>query len=696
MLFTSFERYKRLAQVLDELGRVFEGVLAKRGVQWLTLTDRQRQEKALQVLRQAPVFWIWDNVEPIAGFPAGTPSAWSAEEQKELADFLREARTTKAKFLLTSRRDEREWLHDLPARIELPPMPLYERIEMTEVLAKKRGRRLEDVDDWRPLLRFTQGNPLTLTVLVGQALRDGLKSREQIEGLVRKLQAGEAVFDDEVSEGRTRSLAASLSYGFENAFSKDERKQLALLHLFQGFVQVGALRTMGNPESEWCLREVRGLTQEAGVALLDRAVEIGLLTALGGGGYGIHPALPWFFRRPFEEYYSDRRTAAQRAFVEAIAGLGDSYQYMADRRDVIVALSAEEANLLQGRSLARLNGWWSCVTSAMQGLRVLYDHAGRVVEWSRLVGEILTDFLDLETEEPLPGREHEWNLVTGYRVRLAREARRWEDAARLESIGVGWNRQRSAPILAKPLLEWDVADKLVLRSLAVFLEEQAHLQRERGSAACVNGYHEALALDEQIGDSHLAAVCAFNLGHAYKDLEDIRDLAVAEQWYQRSLQLRTNEDRIGRARCLVQLGIVVYERSLDAGRAGRSPEECFSHLEKAGCYCAQALEMLPAHAVRELATAHHQLGLVWSVAGQVDAALTHFRESIRYFEPMQDRLKAGNARFNAALATARAGRFSDARDWAQAALRDFQACENAEKEVVDTLKLLEQIESLTS
>ncbi|PWU07288.1 MAG: hypothetical protein C5B51_10295 [Terriglobia bacterium] len=284
VLFTSFEEYKRVPQVLDEVGRIFEGVLAKSGIQWLTLDDGHRRDVALQVLRQIPVLWIWDNVEPVAGFPAGTASQWSAAEQEELAAFLRAARGTKAKFLLTSRRDERDWLHDLPARIELPPMPFYERVQMTEELAKRHGRRIEDVEDWRPLLRFTDGNPLTLTVLAGQALRDGLKTREQIAGFVEKLQAGEAVFEDEASEGRTRSLAASLAYGFENAFTEEERKQLALLHLFQGFVAVDALRWMGEP-AEWCLEEVKGLTREAGIALLDRAVETGLLTVLGDGYY---------------------------------------------------------------------------------------------------------------------------------------------------------------------------------------------------------------------------------------------------------------------------------------------------------------------------------------------------------------------------------------------------------------------------
>jgi hypothetical protein len=67
---------------------------------------------ALDVLRQVPVLWVWDNIEPIAGFPEGTPSAWSPEEQAELAAFLRAI--PQAKLLLTFRRDEQHWLGKLP------------------------------------------------------------------------------------------------------------------------------------------------------------------------------------------------------------------------------------------------------------------------------------------------------------------------------------------------------------------------------------------------------------------------------------------------------------------------------------------------------------------------------------------------------------------------------------------------------
>jgi len=477
VLFTSFEQYRPLPRVLDVVERVFGEALEQQGIHWLALTDEQRKRLALDIFRQIPVLWIWDNVEPVMGFPtaAGTAvqlpsqptSVWNAAEQKELADFLRAARDTKAKFLLTSRRDEHVWLGELPRRVTLPPMHMQERVQLARALAVKHGRTLTEVEDWRPLLRFTEGNPMTLTVVVGQALRDGLKTSEEIEDFVAKLRAGEAVFADEVSEGRSKSLGASLSYGFDTAFTQAERKQLALLHFFQGFVDVDALRIIGGDPTfvkaglDWYLPELRGLTREVGIALLDRAVEIGLLTAHGAGLYSIHPALPWYFRSMFEQYYSttdDRlqttdsggpssAVRGQRAFVEALGELGSYYhnQYGHGNRDVIGALTAEEANLLYARQLARANGWWLAMMKTMQGLQSLYAHTGRRAEWKALVDEIVPDLVDPQTEGPLPGREEQWGLVTEYRVRLAMEARECEQAERLQRAQVEKTRKNAAP-----------------------------------------------------------------------------------------------------------------------------------------------------------------------------------------------------------------------------------------------------------
>ena len=118
-----------------------------------------------------------------------------------------------------------------------------------------------------------------------------------------RLRAGEAEFEDEESEGRSKSLGASLQYGFGHAFTEKENKKLALLFFFQGFVDVDALRLMGDPDDEWCVPEVQNMTNDDWINLLDRAAEVGLLTQLGGGYYHIHPALPWYFKKLFERYY---------------------------------------------------------------------------------------------------------------------------------------------------------------------------------------------------------------------------------------------------------------------------------------------------------------------------------------------------------------------------------------------------------
>ncbi|MBC8449047.1 MAG: CHAT domain-containing protein [Chloroflexi bacterium] len=726
VLFTSFEGYKPLARVLDQIGRVFGPALETAGVNWLALPDDARLQVALQVMKQIPVLWIWDDVEPLAGFPAGTAWAWRAAEQQELIDFLRAARGTKARFLLTSRRDEGGWLGDLPQRITIPPMPMQERVQLARALAEKHGRKLTDVEDWRPLLHFTQGNPLTITVLVGQALRDGLTTKEQIEAFVAQLRAGEAAFEDEESEGRARSLGASLSYGFEHAFTEDERKQLALLHFFQGFVDVDVLRQMSNPEAEYCLPEVRGLTREAGMVLLDRAAEVGLLTAHGGGQYSIHPALPWYFKSLFDQYYAPTPTPpptsgpalsevkgeglssplpglgegpgvrATRAFVEAMGELGSYYhvQYERGNRDVINALAAEEANLLHARHLARTHSWWRRVISTMQGLFWLYDHTGRQAEWRRLVEEIVPDFVDPATDGSLPGQEEQWGLVTDYRVLLAMQARRWAEAERLQQARVDWDRQRAAPALAAPTEALDGAQRNVIRTMAVTLEQLGNILREQSQPDCVKVYEEALNLFQHIDEAPSAATIALNLGNTYKNVVSVRDLDQAERWYRKAMELSPCGDLLGQARCLGQLGSVAYERFQEYRQANATLKRLHELLNHAAGFYQQVLTLLPSDAVNDLAIAHHQLGNIYGSAGDLEQSVHHFREAIRYCEACGNLYAAAEARRNVAVLLANDSRLADAREYAHAALRNYQTYgDRAETEIQEIQQLIEWIEA---
>jgi tetratricopeptide (TPR) repeat protein len=401
---------------------------------------------------------------------------------------------------------------------------------------------------------------------------------------------------------------------------------------------------------------------------------VGLLAALGGGFYRIHPALPWFFRRLYEEHYPD--DAPARAYVEALGQLGDYYaaQYAGGNRDVIAALNAEEANLLHARRLAQQHGWPDAIIGTMQGLRFLYGHTGRRAEWRRLVEEVVPLFVDPASDGPLPGREAQWGLVNDYRVRLLHEERQWAAAARLQALRTDYDRQQAAPLLALPPEQLDSSQRNTLRTLAVSVEMLGHLQREQSDAACVDSYQEALGVFERIGAQTEAAVIAFNLGHAYMgdEVPALRDLAQAEQWYQRSLELRAEGDRLGRGKTQGQLGYVAWERFNEARQAGKPQAVLLEHLNAALHAYQQALAMLPPDEVDTRATFHNQLGIIYGEAGQTEQAVAHYRESIRYKEQAGNLYGAAETRFNVALAYADAGRFADALLFARAALANFE------------------------
>ncbi|MGH8902152.1 MAG: hypothetical protein ACRDYA_10835 [Egibacteraceae bacterium] len=557
-------------------------------------------------------------------------------------------------MLLTSRRDERGWLGDLPARVVLPSMPSPERVQLARAVADKHGRRLADVEDWLPLLKFTQGNPLTVTVLVGQALRDRLTTREQIEGFVDRLRAGAAAITDDAEQGRDKSLGASLSYGLDHAFTDHERAQLALLHLFQGFVNVDALCEMGRPNTEHCVPEVRGLALEAGIALLDRAAEIGLLTCVGTGLYAIHPALPWFFYQPFTHYYgpSDHLAATQalQAYAETIGELGHHYhnRYEAGQAEMIGVLRAEEANLLRARDLARNHGWWDPVTGTMQGLSALYKHTGRAGEWRRLVDGLVPDFVDWDTNGPLPGREPE---------------------------ALDNNQQHR------------------IHNLAVSVQRLGTILWEQQRPDCVPHFEEPIRLFRQIGARREEAIAAFRLGHAYLLIPGLRDLDQAEHWYRTSLELYDQDDKIGHAQCADALGGIAFQRFLDARDVGSSEEALRSYLNDAAAAYHQALDQFPDDAINNLAVTHHQLATIYARTDDLNVALVHYQQAIHYRELGGDRYGAGGSRFNAAIALTEHDRLGDALLYAQAALRDYeQVGAGATAEINQTKQLIAIIE----
>ena len=267
-----------------------------------------------------------------------------------------------------------------------------------------------------------------------------------------------------------------------------------------------------------------------------------------------------------------------------------------------------------------------------------------------------------------------------------------------------WDRQHAAPALALPPQALDDARRNAIRTLAVSVEHLGHILREQGKAECVTAYEEDYDLSPRIGDQHGAAVAAFYLGRAYTDLPALRDLVQAERWYRHSLEMHEEHHRHDRAQCLVALGNVAWERFKEAQAAAPTPppisgegpregEELLRHLNAALGFYLQALDLLPPNAVDDLAVTHNQLGIIYYEAGDLDRALPHYREAIRYFEEAGAIYNAAQASFNVALALARVGRLADAREYAHAALRNFETYgEGAREGIQKTRGLIAAIE----
>jgi tetratricopeptide (TPR) repeat protein len=700
VLWSTFEHHLPVERLLDAAGDAFGPLLEANKIHWQALTDPvERRGLVLQLLAQVPVLWVWDNTEPVTGFPPGTASAWTPGEQAELAGFLRDlAQQTKCKVLLTSRRDERAWLGDLPARLVLPPMPMRERLQLAHALAARHGHHDPDTD-WRPLLRYAAGNPLAITVLVGQALRDHLTTTAGIEAFVARIQAGEADLEggQDAELGRARSLAASLSYGFGHAFTAAERARLAVLHLFRDTVAADALRLMGDPDltGEDAVPQLAGLTRDTATGLLDRAAEIGLLTPLGGSGfYRIHPALPWYFTALFAAAVgppaSPAAVRAARAYTRTLARLGDYYhdQHNDGLADAVPVLRAEEGNLRHALALALDGGHWDDVTGCLQGLRVLYERTGRDGEWARMVAEVTPVFVDPDTDGPRPGRDQEWSMVTEYRVQLARAARDWPAATRLEDLRLAWDRGRAAAALAVPAGQLTDFQRRQIRSVAVSLTSLGDILRLQGDVGCLPHYREALALAQRIQDTALESALATGLGNAYLNVPDLRDLDQAQRWYQYGLDRVPENDRIGRAKATGQLARVAFARFGEARDAGQPEGVLLGFLNEALAGYQRALELFPADDAENLATAHNQLGVIYREAGEARRALHHYQQSIRFKEARGDTYGAGQTRYNIALVLWGDGRPGDALLYARAAQHDFERVGSGAAGVIARAKAL--------
>ncbi len=338
-----------------------DGVVTQIGLQLFgpdfvgrTRDAAQRRELILKVLRERRMLLIWDNFETVRELPdaTGATPALDAAQQQRMRDFLTELPREggRSGVIITSRTPE-YWLGEV-RRHELGGLTAGETVEMAQnVLRPWPQARLRQQDrSFADLLNWLGGHPLSLRLLLphletipAATLLDGLK------GNIADLPPGF------VGEGRLASLGASLKYSFDHV-APEMRDRLPALALFEGVADEDVLAILSKVKD--VPARFAGVAKEEWSTALKRLAGIGLVTSLGGGMYGLHPALPFYlmaeWRRVAGAEFASEHDAAEGALLSAYSAFGGWLRHQIEEGSAETAFSLIER---QRRTMGRLLGF---------------------------------------------------------------------------------------------------------------------------------------------------------------------------------------------------------------------------------------------------------------------------------------------------------------------------------------------------
>ena len=195
----------------------------------------------------------------------------------------------------------------------------------------------------------------------------------------------------------------------------------------------------------------------------------------------------------------------------------------------------------------------------------MFEGADRIAEWQDFLDELMEECADPATQEALADRELYWRAVVEQGVQSASKRRRLHHAEKLQRLCLTWDREQATPFLFVATEGLEESQKSTVERYALSLYQMGSVVRSQGLPEH-NLDEEAVNLQEQLGDKETASEWAFELGQQYPNDLSMRNLTQAERWLQRSLELKEEEDRLGRGACCAELGRVAW------GEIRRSPQ----------------------------------------------------------------------------------------------------------------------------
>ncbi len=584
--------------VVAEIGlRVF-------GADFALRTATERRETVLKLLAQRRLLLIWDNFESVASMPdpTGATPPLDATGREDLKSFLGRVAVGGRSAVIVTSRTEETWLGRRP--IPVGGLAPHEAIEYADQVlagypdaAPRRAQRA-----FAELMEWLGGHPFSMRVVLPYldttdpaALLGGLRGTAALPG--RDL------------------LAASLTYSVDH-LSAGARRLLVAVSLFQSVTDATVLGLLSrHPDVP---RRFHGPTAQDWARALEQAAGAGLLSPVGGGMYGIHPALPAYlaeqWRQEEPEDYDHQRATTQAALLDAYASCGDWLQQQIHGGDSATAFTVidHQRRMLGGMLGYALDcGLWAQALSIAQPLHLHWNSRGLIEEAQGWVDRAR---LALEAADGTPPSLDDPAGALWLFLVLSQADRQLTagqlDAAERTYLDIH-TMLHHHPESAQQL--WRLA--VIYHQLGMVAQERGHLDEAQ------QRYLKSLTINEELGNWPGMALNYHQLGIG--DQERGR-LDEAQQWYLKSLTIDEElHNRPGMASSYHQRGTVAQGR-------GR--------LDEAQQWCLKSLTITEELGDRPgMARGYHELGRVAQLWGCLDEAQQWYLKSLTISEELGDR-----------------------------------------------------------
>ena len=430
MFFVSFEHGATLSNVISQVGReIFKDKLDK----FNSLPIDKQQAAVLKYLQTQSCLLIWDNFEPVNGFPTGNEPLLTAEERNEIKGFLKQLRSGKTWVLITSRREE-AWLDCGYTLLNLGGLIAGDVEELAAKILQTAGvDKAKLPKEYLELLKLLGGHPLSLRVVLPH-----LKTQTAAQ-LIEALRQGLDTFAGEEEEGRDKSLTVSLDYSFSK-LSEKARRHLPFLGLFSERVNARWLNAFSkDPDHEdgQAYQAVFGenLHKDDWLAILNEAAAASIVEQLDSSIYKIHPALPWFLRKRLNQQTccgidyevepdaQQKITELEKQLLIFYADLATYYRekLISNAELATFILRVEEPNLLQNLRLSEQEQEWAYAHAILSALGEIYERLGRKAELKALEKRALNQIV-IELGEAKANSKQAFNLWIYLRANEGNEA----------------------------------------------------------------------------------------------------------------------------------------------------------------------------------------------------------------------------------------------------------------------------------